>query len=92
MFVPSFRIDLVRQPTQMLSSTLSSILSLNFFTQCKANFPGAGVERLELAAVDNGGLDAGGDGAGAAASLLEGLDGLERLIVCDFAEDDVLSV
>ena len=47
---------------------------------------------LELARVDDGGLDAAADGAGLAATLLDVLDGLHRLLIGDLAKDDVLAI
>ncbi len=50
------------------------------------------MSRLELAAVDNGGLLGVVDGAGSGASSLESLDDLHRLLVRNLAEDDVAAV
>ena len=47
---------------------------------------------LLATAADDGGLDVGADRAGGAAESLDGLDNVHGLLVCDFAEDDVLAV
>lgn len=47
---------------------------------------------LELARRDDGRLDAGGDRAGVATSLLDVVDGRHGLLVSDLTEDDVLAV
>lgn len=48
--------------------------------------------RLQLTAVGDGGLEAGGDLAGGGTDGLEGLDDLHGLGVSDLAEDDVLAI
>lgn len=47
---------------------------------------------LELTGSDDGGLLGGFDGTGGAASLLNGHDGLQGLLISDLAEDDVLAI
>jgi hypothetical protein len=47
---------------------------------------------LQLARLDNGGLLVVVDLSGAGAGGLEGLDDVERLLVGDLAEDDVLAI
>lgn len=56
-----------------------------------SNF-GNALAHLELAAVDDGGLGLCGDGTGAAASLLNGHDGLHGLLISNLTEDDVLAI
>lgn len=47
---------------------------------------------LQLTAVNDGGLDGGADSTSGGASLLNGHDGVQGLLVSDLAEDNVLAV